>query len=610
MTFRELLKCVPILIVFALLTNASALAEGDFDPVRDILVATSIEPSPTPVGGSGQLTVQIALPPNTHITSVENGFFFVTPDSIQGVEWGLASFPTGTTLDGETVYKGKIDVVLPFTIASSLKDGDRIDFNGLLGYQTCTEVEPVYCTPPIERSFTASITVGGNAVTSPPSDDAATGGLSLEERAKRALNSGSAVAMLWIFIGGVLLSFTPCVYPIIPITIAFIGGRAGGSRLKGFTLSLVFVLGLGLVYATLGLVAAVSGGVFGLSTQNPLVIGFVAVVFLVMGNGMMGAFELSLPSALQTALNSKKRSGYLGALFVGATTGLVAVPCVGPVLVALLSWVATTGKVVIGMVYLFVFASGLGLLFVVIGTIAGALIALPKAGGWMEKVKHFFGFVLIATAYYYAYPLVPKDWFVLAVGFGFLATAGVFGAFTRQAEGAEFVARTTKAIATFLLIAGVFYTWLGLAKLQGLTSAMTGGMIATAPASQQDGHIASGVNWLHISPDEGFAQAKASGKPMMIDFWAEWCVACKELDHKTFSDPSVSPIINDKFIAVKVDGTKITPELKAVWARYGVKGLPTVVFFTPDGVEIERFEAFRTVEQVMPVLDRVLRSAK
>jgi len=606
MRIKRFLKCLPVLTWFTLLFITPVLAENDFDPIRDIPVKVSVDPTPTTAGGSGRLVVAIAMPANTHITSVENGFFFVTPDSVAGVEWGLASFPSGSNYEGETVYKGNLEVAVTFNLSSSLKDGDKIDFKGLIGYQTCTEVEPVYCTPPIERPFSASITVGGEAI-SPATQSSETGGtLTIEDRAKRALESGSILALLWVFIGGVLLSLTPCVYPIIPITIAFIGGKAQGSRVKGFTLSLVFVLGLGIVYATLGLVAALSGGVFGLSTQNPWVIGFVALVFLVMGNGMMGAFELTLPSSLQTMLNSKKKSGYLGALFVGATTGLVAVPCVGPVLVALLSWVASTGKVVIGMLYLFVFAAGLGLLFVVIGTLAGALTALPKAGGWMEKVKHFFGFVLIASAYYFAKPLIPEDWFILTVGFGFLATAGVFGAFTRLEDGAEFIARTTKAIATFLMIAGVFYTWLGLARLQGLTSAMTGGMISTAPTVNEEPHQASGVNWLHISPEEGLAQAKSSGKPMMIDFWAEWCAACKELDHKTFSDPSVSPIINDKFIAVKVDGTKITPELKAIWARYGVRGLPTVVFFTPEGKELERFEAFRTVEQVMPVLARVL----
>jgi thiol:disulfide interchange protein DsbD len=277
--------------------------------------------------------------------------------------------------------------------------------------------------------------------------------------------------------------------------------------------------------------------------------------------------------------------------------------------VALLSWVASTGKVVTGLLYLFVFACGLGLLFVVIGTLAGAFTALPKSGGWMERVKHFFGFIMIAAAYYFARPFIPEDWFILAVGFGFLATAGVFGAFTRLEDHSDFIARTTKAIATFLLIAGVFYTWLGLAKFQGLASAMTGGLMVSSShvtASPAAPEHKTGVQWLHTSPEEALQMAKSSGKPLMIDFWAEWCAACKELDHKTFSKPEVSDLINSRFIPLKVDGTKITPELKAIWASYGVKGLPTVVFLKGDGAEVERFEAFRTVEETMPVLKRVL----
>lgn len=609
-----LMKRGPFILWLALLCSTPTFAEGDFDPERDVPVSAVI--TPTPIDQSGTLKIGIALPANTHITSVENGFFFITPDSVKGIEWSPAIFPAGQAFEGETVYKGQVGIEVPFSLSSSFNAGDRIEVNGILGYQICTEVEPIYCTPPVEREFKAVIEVSGQSAgianvqpiqRSVSLADAPDEALSIEERAKRALESGSAAALLWVFIGGVLLSFTPCVYPVIPITIAFIGGRSGGSRLKGFSLSLVFVLGLAIVYSTLGVVAAATGGVFGLSTQNPWVIGLVTIVFLIMGVGMMGAFEIQLPSSMQTAMASKKRSGYLGALFVGGTTGLVAAPCVGPVLVALLSWVATTGKILPGFLYLFVFACGLGLLFVVIGTFAGALSALPKAGGWMEHVKHFFGVIMIAAAFYFAKPMIPSGWFQLTAGAAIIMLAGLMGAFSKLESEAEFKERILRAVAAFVLIIGVFYTLLGLAELKGISLTGAGASNAGTNTTVTTSNIShSAVNWQHISPEEGLAQAKATGKPLLIDFWAEWCAACKELDHKTFSDPSVSPIINDRFIPVKVDGTKITPELKALWAKYGVKGLPTVVFMTHDGVEVERFEAFRTVEQTMPVLNRVL----
>lgn len=618
MTSKTLWQRGPVTIGLALAFCVSAWALLEFDAQRDIPLKVTIEPSPVPSAGQGMLKILLDLPSHIHITSRENGFFFITPDSGGLLSWGLPSFPAGETLEDATVYRGKVAVVLPFNVPADLETGAQMNVAGTVGYQVCTEVDPVYCAPPVERRFSASFTIGQNRPSDRAKGDDAGPTLTLEERAKRALQAGSMSALLWIFLGGVLLSFTPCVYPVIPITIAYIGGRSGGSRLKGFSLSLVFVLGLGLVYSILGVVAAATGGVFGLSTQNPWVVGFVTLVFLVMGNGMMGAFDLRLPSSLHTALVSKKRPGYWGALFVGGTTGLVAVPCVGPVLVALLSWVATTGKVITGMVYLFVFACGLGLLFVVIGTLTGALTALPKAGIWMEKVKQIFGFVLIATAYYFGRGLIPADWFILAVGFGFLATAGMFGGFSRLPQNAEFGARLTKAMATFLIIAGVFYSCLGLSRLQGLSlSALTGATIPPSLAGgggrgvlakKSAGSEAAGLKWIHNDEAAAIALSRSTGKPLMVDFWAEWCVACKELDHKTFSDPQVAQLIGDRFVPLKIDGTKADAAVKAIWARYSVRGLPTVLFLTPNGREIERFEAFRTVDETLPVLKRVVGS--
>lgn len=584
-------------LAFLLITTS--FAQFDLDPENDIPLSAEVVESAVPSDGSGILNVTIDMPDLTHITSRDFGFFFIEPDSSEGINWGIPSFPTPTQHDGEDVYQGVVELTIPFSIGS-LKKGSELTVEGTVGYQICTESEPIYCTPPVERRFSAGFTVAAKGTASASNSDSAQE-LTIEQRAIQALERGSIFALLWIFVGGMLLSLTPCVYPMIPITIAYIGARSQGQKLKGLSLSLVFVLGLGLMYSSLGVIAAATGGVFGLSGQNPYVIGFVTIVFLVMGIGMLGAFEIALPSSIQTRLTGGKRKGYFGALLVGATTGLVAAPCVGPVLIALLGWVSSTGNLFLGFLYLFVFACGLGVLFIVIGTFAGAMSALPTAGVWMETIKKGFGIIMIAMAIYFGKSMIPADWHLLIVGLAYLLLAGMLGGFSRAESSSGMGQMIGRGFARFIVLIGMFYVLLALARLEGINlTAMTGDPMAVKSPAQTH---KSDVNWIYNDEVAAFEQAKSSGKLLIIDFWAEWCAACKELDHKTFSDPRVHEKMNNSFVALKIDGTKVTDEVKAVWAKYGVKGLPTVLVMSSDREELARFEAFRTVDEVIPLLN-------
>ena len=242
---------------------------------------------------------------------------------------------------------------------------------------------------------------------------------------------------------------------MIPITISYIGGRAR-SRVQGFFLSLVFVLGIAVMYSVLGVIAAVTGSLFGGIMQSmPVLIG-VALVFFAMGASMLGAFDLALPSGLQSKLQGGPRTGVIGAFFMGMITGIVASPCVGPVLVVLLAGVAAIGSIPLGIAFLFTFALGLGLLFLVIGTFAGALASLPQAGGWMDTVKHVFGVMLLAMGIYFLRGVIGPNLTLFASGV-FLVFVGVFvGAFHGLGDEPGHGRMARKALGIVMLLVGGF----------------------------------------------------------------------------------------------------------------------------------------------------------
>lgn len=215
------------------------------------------------------------------------------------------------------------------------------------------------------------------------------------------LQAGSALAYAAVFIGGILISFTPCIYPVLPITVGYIGGRSGGSRRTGFLLSLSYVLGMAITYAALGTVAGLTGRVFGQAAVSPLVNIAVGNICLLMALSMFDVFHLPVPAFLQGVSAGKRRSGIVGAFAVGMASGLVVGPCTAPVLGALLVYVGTTQNVLFGTSLLFVFALGMGSFLLVLGTFTGLLANLPKSGKWTEAVKKGFGFILILAGEFF-----------------------------------------------------------------------------------------------------------------------------------------------------------------------------------------------------------------
>lgn len=394
---------------------------------------------------------------------------------------------------------------------------------------------------------------------------------------------GIFVSLILIFLAGVGLSFTPCVYPMIPITVAVIGGQAvAGDQaaarkpLKAFFLSLIYVLGISIVYAAMGVAAASTGALFGTALQSPWVIGFVVVVFVALAMSMFGVYYLRVPSFISDRLGTKAGKGFIGVFVMGLISGIVASPCIGPALASLLVYIASTGNKFLGFWMLFVFAWGIGVLLIVLGTFSGALKALPKSGAWMETVERIFGLLLIGAALYYLRFIISESAFIIILGLFLIVTAVFSGGFDRLTHESTTFQRAKRAFGIISFIFGAYFL-VGHLMIKGFISSpfstTTPGQVVTAKEE---------IDWV-LSEEEGLKQAKAEGRAAIIDFWASWCAACMEFEKLTYTDPEIIKE-SKKFVNIKIDCTKTDdPKVKQLWDKYGVVGLPTIVFVNKDG---------------------------
>ncbi len=411
--------------------------------------------------------------------------------------------------------------------------------------------------------------------------------------AQQIQEKGLLLTLVGIFIAGILLSFTPCVYPMIPITLGLIGARGEGKPLKGLLLSSVFVLGIVITYSSLGVAAALTGSLFGALMQSKTVLLAIVLIFTAMALSMFGLYDIAVPSVVSSKLAGKKKKGLVGVFVLGIVAGIVASPCSSPVLASLLLYVSATQNPAHGFIMFFTFAIGMGLLFIAIGTFPNFLGALPKAGVWMDEVKKFFGLLLLGVAFYYlSFVLYQQPFIYLLLVAVSLILLGVFtGAFATLARDSTGLDKLHKAFGIVFLVAGVALLFDTLQVQHASVSPEAGPPAAVQvdagetpspePAAPKE------IQWITSEP-EGLALARQAQKPIMIDFYADWCLPCVKMDRETFTDPRVISQLG-RFVSIRVDLTESTEEGTRLTEKYSVAVIPTIAFFSPSGKLLSEF---------------------
>lgn len=439
-----------------------------------------------------------------------------------------------------------------------------------------------------------------------PAASAAAGG-DESGRIARLFTGASVPLVLVSFFGfGLLLAFTPCTFPMIPILSGIIVGHGHKiTKTRALVLSLAYVLGMAVTYALAGVAAGVSGTLLSAALQNAWVLGGFALVFVVLSLSMFGFYELQLPTALQSRLSdtaSHEKGGSLGGVIVmGVLSALIVGPCVAAPLAGALLYIAQTGDAVLGGVALFVMALGMGAPLIAVGVAARSV--LPKAGPWMEGVKQAFGVMLLALAVWMISPVVPAIVPMLAWG-ALLVFSGIFlHALDPLPPNAHSWRRFWKGAGVIALLAGAAMLVGALAgsrdPLQPLAALRGGQAVAASPAPQFQ-------NVRSVA--ELDARIASATRPVMLDFYADWCVSCKEMERFTFSDPTVQARMG-RMLLLKADVTANSADDQALLKRFGLFGPPGIIFFTPGGGEIagQRVVGFMPADEFAGQLDAVLR---
>jgi len=551
----RMLWCSLVLAVFSLLASLSSLSHADEFLQPEVAFKFSARML-------DEKTVEVSY-------KIADGYYMYRERfgfKAEGATLGEPAIPPGKVKFDETFQK---DVethrnAVAITIPVSANGGFTLKATS----QGCADQG--LCYAPMDSTATLSTTTGGSIVPASAQGFAADSEMG---RIEASLQSGRLLAILPLFLLlGIGLSFTPCVLPMVPILSSIILGEgAQVSRSRGFTLSVAYSLGMALVYTGLGIAAGLIGEGLSAALQNPWTLGAFAVLMAVLSLSMFGVYQLQVPASIQAKLanaSGRQSAGKLAGVFImGAISALIVGPCVAAPLAGALLYISQTRDVVIGGSALFAMALGMSVPLLLVGVSAGTL--LPRAGAWMVSVKIFFGVLMLGLALWIVSPVIPGwvpmiGWSALGIGYGgYLLWKGTRGWAAR--------------------ILGLIFAAFGLVQLGG---AATGGQDPLAPLS----HLTGSAHKTEFKRVKSVAEldavlAQSNGKTVMLDFYADWCVSCIEMEKLTFSDTRVQAQFSN-MVLLQVDVTANNEDDKALLKRFKLFGPPGIIFFDKQGREI------------------------
>jgi thiol:disulfide interchange protein DsbD len=416
----------------------------------------------------------------------------------------------------------------------------------------------------------------------------------------RLFEGNIALVLGGFFVFGLLLTFTPCVLPMIPILSGIIAGEGRSiDKPRALALSVSYVLGMAVAYAAAGVAAAFSGSLLAAALQNAWVLGAFALVFVALALSMFGFYELQLPGFLHHRLHSahqRLRGGQIASVAaMGLLSAVIVSPCVAAPLAGALLYISQTRDVLLGGGALFAMALGMGVPLIVVGVSEGAL--LPRAGAWMNAVRRFFGVLLLAVAIWVISPVLPPAAVMLAWAALFIGSAMFLRAIDPLPANASGWLRLWKALGVVVLVFGV-------ALVVGALSGSRDPLRPLAGLTNKEAYVALPVPWQRVaSMQELQEKLKAPGKPVMLDFYADWCVSCKEMEAFTFSDPTVRAQL-DRMLLLQADVTAHSEQDRALLKRFSLFGPPGIVFFDSQGQEIRglRVIGYQNAERFLKTL--------